>query len=118
MARLSPYSCLSTGPPAVAGLIPQDAWAHVEYLLQRPFQNVAEWLRSRRRRVAPQVYRAAHQPTEGLKVAWAAFRDAHRHAAQSDIEAERKALCARFQEDKSAGLIQSAKRRRGSRPKT
>lgn len=82
--------------------------------MQRPFQNVAEWLGPAgdewRRRCM-----SSHQPTEGLKAAWVAFRDAHSHATLADVEAEHKALCARFQEDKSAGLIQSAKRRRGSR---
>jgi hypothetical protein len=94
-----------------SGFDPDDAWAHVEYLLQRPFQNVAEWL-------GPagdewrRTWSGNHQPTEQFKTGWAAFRDAHAHATLADVEAEHKALCARFREDKAAGVIQPAKRRR------
>jgi hypothetical protein len=93
------------------GFDPQHAWWHVEYLLQRPFQNVDEWLGPEgdewRRRCM-----SNNQPTGGMKTAWAAFRDAHRHATLADVEAEYKALCDRFHEDKTAGLIQSDQSRR------
>jgi hypothetical protein len=94
-----------------SGFDPDDAWAHVEYLLQRPFQNVTEWLGpggDEWRRTCM----SNHQPTEGMRTAWAAFRDAHSHATLSDVEAAHKALCARFREDKAAGVFQSAERRR------
>jgi Protein of unknown function (DUF3102) len=59
------------------GLDPDDAWRHVEYLLQRPFQNVDEWLGPAgdewRRRCSD-----GRQFTEGMRTAWAAFWDAHR----------------------------------------
>jgi hypothetical protein len=94
-----------------AGFDPEDAWSHVEYLLQRPFQNVDEWIGPAgddwRRRCM-----SNYQPTEGMKTAWAAFRDAHRHAALADVEAELKALRTRFEEDKAAGVIKPIKRRR------
>ena len=94
-----------------SGFDPEDAWAHVEYLLQRPFQNVAEWLGpagDEWRRTCMSNY----QPTEGMKMAWAAFRDAYAHASLADVEAERKALGVRFREDKAAGVIRPAERRR------
>ena len=73
------------GAAGRAGFDPDDAWAHVEYLLQRPFQNVAEWLGP-----AGDEWRrmSGLQPAYGiLRTAWADFRDAHRHATHSDIEA-------------------------------
>ena len=94
-----------------AGFDPEDAWGPVEYLLQRPFQNVDEWLGSAgdewRR-----LWLGGHDPTEQFKTGWAAFRDAHRHATLADLEAEHQALSARFREDKAAGLIQRSKHRR------
>jgi hypothetical protein len=94
-----------------AGFDPDEAWQHVEYLLQRPFQNVDEWLGP-----AGDEWRRScmsnYQPTEGMKTAWAAFSDAHRHATVADVEAELKALRTRFEEDKAAGVIKPIKRRR------
>jgi hypothetical protein len=93
-----------------SGYAPDDAAAHVEYLLQRPFQNVDEWLGpegDKWRRIYP-----GYRPTEGMKAAWAAFRDAHRDAKLAEIEAEHKALRARFEEDQAAGLCSSGRRRR------
>jgi hypothetical protein len=87
------------------GSAPDDSWRHVEYLLQRPFQNVAEWLGSegdKWRRVCG--YRS--QPSEEFKSSSAVFRDAHRHATFADIEAEHKALTVRFNPAR-------ARRRRG-----
>lgn len=91
------------------GFDPEHAWWHVEYLLQRPFQNVDEWL-------GPEGDKwrgmwGGHRPIGQFKTDWAAFRDAHARATLADVEAEHKALCARFREDMAAGVIQSAKRR-------
>ena len=94
-----------------AGFDPDEAWMHVEYLLQRPFQNVDEWLGPDgdewRRRCG-----GKYQPTEEMRGAWAAFRDAHRHATLGDIEAEGEALRIGYQEAKAASVFKSAKRRR------
>src|SRR5271157_2262727 len=101
-------SCL-TSAASVADT--QDAWSHVEYLLQRPFQNVDEWLGPEgdewRRRCM-----GAQGPSEQFKTGWVAFRDAHRDATLADIEAEHEALCAGFKEAKAAGVIESNERRR------
>jgi Protein of unknown function (DUF3102) len=95
-----------------AGLDPDDAWRHVQYLLQRPFQNVDEWLGPAgddwRRVWGSSNYR----PRDEWRTAWAAFRDARRHLTLADIDAEVRALRDRFHEDKAAGVIQQAKRRR------
>ena len=89
------------------GWDPDNAAQHVEYLLQRPFQNVDEWL-------GPEgdEWRArcvGRNPTEQFKTEWAAFRDAHRNATKADLEAEHVALCARFHEDQAAGRLQSGR---------
>jgi hypothetical protein len=93
------------------GLDPDEASAHVEYLLQRPFQNVDEWLGPDgddwRRRCGTSKYQ-----TEQFKTAWAAFRDAHRPLSIADIEAESEALRVGYKEAEDAGVFKSAKRRR------
>jgi hypothetical protein len=95
---------------------PEDAWSHVEYLLQRPFQNIDEWLGP-----PGDEWRAIYgirQPPEQFKTDWAAFRDAHRYDTLADVEAEHLALCTRFREDKAAGgrlSIRPVQRRSQSR---
>ncbi len=95
------------------GFDPEEAWQHVEYLLQRPFQNVAEWLGPDGDKWRMGCCYRLPIFSEGFKANWSAFRDAHSHAALADVEAEHKALCARFREGKAAGVIhQSAERQR------
>jgi hypothetical protein len=100
------------GAAGRTGLDPDDAWRHVEYLLQRPFQTVDEWLGPEgdewRRRCSD-----GRQFTEEMRLAWAAFRDARRHLTLADLEAEHGALVVRFQEDAAAGLLPKRRRRAG-----
>jgi Protein of unknown function (DUF3102) len=93
------------------GYAPEDAWHHVEYLLQRPFQNVDEWLGPEGDKWR-RVWSGGHRPTDEFKSGWAAFRDAHRDAKLAEIEAEHKALRARFEKDQAAGLLHSSSGRR------
>jgi hypothetical protein len=100
--------------PAVhrPGFDPDDAWAHVEWVLQRPFQNVDDWLGPEGDKF--RGFWNTHRVTDEFKLAWTTFRDAHRHATFADVEAEHVALCARC---RAAGVTtQSAKRRRVARP--
>lgn len=95
-------SCDSEG--GRGGYDPDGAWAHVEYLLQRPFQNVDEWLGPAGddwRRLWP----GGHTPSAQFKAKWGAFRDAHRSAALEDIVAKMEALRDRFERDKTSGAI-------------
>ena len=96
------------------GFAPEDAGHHVEYLLQKQFRNVDEWLGPEgdkwRRAIG-----YSSQPTEGLKTAWAAFRDAHRQATVAEIEALHETLHVRFEKDRAAGLVHSSKLRRRRR---
>jgi hypothetical protein len=99
------------GAAGRAGLDPENAGDHVEYLLQRPFQNVEEWLGPEgddwRRRSG-----SSRNPTEQFKTAWAAFRDARRHLTLADLDAEHQALRARFNENNAAGVLKPGRRRR------
>jgi hypothetical protein len=91
------------------GMDPDHAWTHVEWILQRPFQNVDEWLGdegvkcrsfwSRR----PEVGRQ-------FETDWAAFRDSWRGRSQADIEAEHQALISRFREAEATGKLRPIKR--------
>ncbi len=103
------------GDAGRAGMQPQDAWMHVEYLLQRPFQNVAEWLGPEgdewRRRTSAGGRR---NPSETFKTAWAAFRDAHQGLSAADVTAEAEALEARFNRDQAAGRLAQHQRRKSS----
>jgi Protein of unknown function (DUF3102) len=99
------------GAAGRAGLAPQDAWSHVEYLLQKQFKSVDEWL-------GPEGYKfrslwTDRHPSEEFKTAWAAFRDAHHGATIAEVEAEGNTLHAAFEKNKATGVIQSSKRRRG-----
>ena len=97
-----------------SGFAPEDAWSHVEYLLQRPFQNVDEWL-------GPEgdewrrIYPGGHRPSGEFKAAWAVFRDAHQGLALADVTAEADALHARFLRDQASGRIEQHSRRRPRR---
>jgi hypothetical protein len=93
------------------GFDPEHAWHHVEYLLQRPFQNVDEWLRPEGD-VWCRVGFGGHRPSEQFMTEWAVFRAAHRNATLADVAAEHEANCARFRADTAAGVIEPAKRQR------
>jgi hypothetical protein len=92
------------------GMDPEHAWPHVEYLLQRPFQNVAEWLGE-----AGDGWRRAcgfNPFPEGVKQAWTVFRDAHAHATPADLEAEHRGLKDRFDKDLAMKLVRRRRRER------
>jgi DUF3102 family protein len=103
------------GEAGRAGYAPQDAWRHVEYLLQRPFQNVDEWLGPE-----GEKWRRAYfgrQPSEEFRIGWADFREAHRDLALDDIPAAMDALHLRCEKDMAAGIARknATKRRRSRR---
>jgi len=95
-----------------SGYEPKNAWAHVEWRLQRPFQNVAEWL-------GPEGDRFRRNPFNGgsiseqFKTEWAAFREEHSHYTVADADQKLEALQKRFEEDERAGRLESKRRRRG-----
>jgi hypothetical protein len=98
------------------GKKPEHACYHVEYVLQRPFQNVDEWLGpegDRYRRV--NGYSHGGAMPERFKAEWAAFRDAHRHYTLADAEAKLGVLHAQFERDVAAGRISAPSMRRAKR---
>jgi hypothetical protein len=99
-----------------SGYAAADAWRHVEYLLQRPFQNVAEWLgpegdKWRRMTGSPRGM------SETFKAAWAAFYETRRNDTPADSHLRMDALQRRWEADQAAGTCRSAagwrKQRRG-----
>jgi Protein of unknown function (DUF3102) len=90
------------GEAGRAGFQPEGAAYHVEYLLQRPFQNVDEWLGPEgdkwRRLYGGQI-------SEQFKLDWVAFREAHRDFTLADADAKLGALSRQFETDRDAGHI-------------
>jgi hypothetical protein len=91
------------------GWSPDGAWEHVEYLLQRPFQNVDDWLGPGGEQWR-RIWTRTGEPSERFRADWAAFRDARRHATLADLEAEREALTVRWRQ--GAGRERPTRRRR------
>jgi Protein of unknown function (DUF3102) len=72
------------------GYEPQDAWQHVEWVLQKQFRSVAEWLGSEGRK-----YRARcgnPEPSEQFGRDWEEFRATHAEWTVDDIEHKSMAL--------------------------
>src|SRR5271169_2412747 len=61
-----------------AGGEPKRVWDHVEWILQRPFQNVAEWLGAEGNEFRKRTGMGA--VTEEFKASWAAFLTERRNS--------------------------------------
>jgi hypothetical protein len=97
------------------GFAPQNAWQHVEYLLQRPFQNVEEWLGPEGDKWR-RVYNYKNcSSMEKFKGAWEAFREQNRDLTLDDINAKLEALERQFEKDRAAGIITETNERRKRR---
>jgi hypothetical protein len=95
------------------GFEPDQARDHVEYLLQRPFQNVAEWLGPEGDKWRRMFGGAL---SEQFRTDWAAFFIKNRDRAPDDVIKELDALQKQFEYDLAAGLLQTnASRRRKAR---
>lgn len=70
------------GAAGRAGGEPEGVSAHVEWVLNRPFQNVAEWLGPEGDRFRQRCGMRA--VPESCKTSWAAFRDQHHDWTQPD----------------------------------
>jgi len=91
---------------------PDGAHYHVEYVLQRPFQNVTEWLGlegDRYRKV--NGYR---QPivSEQFKAEWASFLAERRNLTLEGVQQEVKKLAKRHEQARVEGRIHVVKRRK------
>jgi Protein of unknown function (DUF3102) len=83
-----------------------EPWRQVEWLLQRPFQNVAEWLGEEGDRC--RVRWGMRRMPEALKKDWSSFTAEHRTLNEAEIEAE-------FEAAQNAAPVPTRKRRRGTR---
>jgi ParB-like chromosome segregation protein Spo0J len=94
-----------------AGGEPQGVATHVEWILQRGFQNVAEWLghegdQFRRRSLGSSPI------SEQFKSEWAAFLAKHRERELADVVKELETLQKQFEEARAAGRFQSNRNRK------
>ena len=89
------------------GMQPQDASRHVEYLLQRPFQNVAELLSDEGDKWRKNY--GMRSPSEKFKANWAAFLAQHRDRTVPDVIKELEALQTRVEQEIASGKIKAHK---------
>jgi ParB-like chromosome segregation protein Spo0J len=93
-----------------AGYAPLDASRHVEYVLQRPFQNVDEWLGPEGEKWRRMCRYARPTMHPQFLADWVAFRDAHRHCTLEEIIRKVDDLQRQFEKDRDAGLIKKRRR--------
>jgi hypothetical protein len=108
---------LSFKPKCRGGFEPQNAWRTVEWVLQRPFQNVAEWLGEEGNKFCNSI--GMKPMPETFKASWAAFLTAHRDWNLTDVRKEFEVLQQQFEQARAEGLFRSAptpKRKRRRHP--
>ncbi len=92
-----------------AGGEPKNVWPHVEWVLQRPFQNVSEWLGEQGDKFRKRVGMGAI--TETFKAAWTAFLAERRNLKLADVFEELKALEQRVEQAIAEGRVYTNSRR-------
>lgn len=90
-----------------SGMMPQNAALHVEWICQRPFQNVDEWLGEEGDKYRRRNGYTRATMGESFMADWAAFRDAHRDCTLADVTAKLDDLERRFDEARAAGRLHS-----------
>ena len=65
-----------------------DAFTHIEWLLQRPFQNVEEWLGPEGDKFRANPFSTMPPIPDKCREAWKKFHAAHSHMTEADIIAE------------------------------
>jgi hypothetical protein len=102
------------GDAGRSGGEPERVWAHIEWVLRRPFQNVDEWLGEEGDKWCRQ--KGMSVVPEAFKTSWTAFRDQHRVCTLADVEEKLKSLQRRFERAREEGRIQcDASSKRGAR---
>jgi hypothetical protein len=94
---------------------PLGVSAHVEWILQRPFQNVAEWLGDEGAKFRGSS--SAVRISEDFKAGWSAFLDEHRDWSLEQAVAHLQSLQRKFEEERAARMRSPGQRARsGGRP--
>jgi hypothetical protein len=96
-----------------AGYMPKDASSHIEWVLQRPFQNVAEWLGEEGEKFRRQW--GMRSPSEQFLNDWAAFLANNRNREFADVAQELEALQRRCEQEAATGIIAPHQKRRTKR---
>jgi hypothetical protein len=99
------------------GYAPADAWRHVEWVLQKQFRNVDEWLGPTGENWCRSVGWKRPVP-EQFATRWAAFRDARRGRTLAQINEETESLYRRFDRDRTAGRLASSRRMRAKQSRS
>ena len=91
------------GTAGRSGGEPQRVADHVEYILQRPFQNVSEWLGEEGDKWRKTC--GTSTVSEQFKTAWAAFLAERRDSKLTDVVQELETLQKRFEQERGEGRI-------------
>jgi hypothetical protein len=86
---------------------PERVAEHVEYLLQKNFQNVAEWLGEEGDKWRKQC--GISPVSDQFKTDWAAFLSEHRERSLADVEKEIATLQLQFEQELAGGRLQCDK---------
>ena len=92
------------------GMKPNDAWQHVEHLLQKSFQNVSEWLGPEGEKFRKLYEMRAPKPSKQFKQDWQAFLAEHGGKSSAEARSEAEAVAKRFRQDMAAGRLKSLRR--------
>ncbi len=82
-----------------AGGEPQGVASHVEWILQRPFQNVAEWLGDEGETFRRRTWGGSI--SDGFKAGWADFLAEHRDWSLERVATHLESLQRKFEEERS-----------------
>jgi hypothetical protein len=96
-----------------AGGEPAHVTNHVEWILQRPFHNVAQWLGDEGEKFRAQW--GMHEPSDEFKSNWAAFLAERRTLTLAEVQETLDTLQRRFEEARAKGVISTPSLRRKRR---
>jgi hypothetical protein len=89
---------------------PEKVWEHLEWILDRPFQNVAEWLGPEGDQFRKRW--GIRPMPDGYKAAWAAFLSQRRGYTLADAHHELETLQQQFTQARAEGRLSIPTRRR------
>jgi hypothetical protein len=84
---------------------------HIEWILQRPFQNVAGWLGEEGEKFRNRWCNVGGKISSEFVAGWGVFLAKNRNRTLADVQQELENLQKRFEQDQAAGLIQACRPR-------